>query len=142
QFLVGRDGVDRDPAAIRGYARAAGAIGGMIERDAEPGRPLAHARADLGRALADARREHEAIEAAQDCGERAELTAYPPDEQIDRGPGARVVTREQRAHVVADPRHALQPALVVEHALDRVRVHAVGAHQMQHDARVERAAAG
>ena len=39
--------------------------------------------------------------------------------------GARVVARQSVAHVVADPGHALEPALVVEHALDRVGVHAV-----------------
>ena len=45
---------------------------------------LADPLADLGRALADPGREHEAIEAAEHRGERAELAADPPDEQLDR----------------------------------------------------------
>jgi hypothetical protein len=73
--------------------------------------------------------------------ERAELAADSPDKQIDRLRGVWIIARKQRAHVVADARHALQPALLVQHALDRVGVYAIGADQMEYDARVERAAA-
>src|ERR687896_690071 len=93
QLLVGRDRIDRDPAAVGRNARAALGIGCLVELDAQPGGLLAHPLADLSRALADSGREHEPVETTLDCGERAELATDPPDEQVDRMTGAQIVAR-------------------------------------------------
>ena len=55
---------------------------------------------------------------------------------------ARVGARQQRTHVAGDPGHAEQAALIVEQGLDRTCVHASFVHEIEKDARVDRAATG
>ena len=68
-------------------------VGVGIELDAEPGAGLADPRADLGRVLADAGGEHEAVDAAQRRGERADLLGRAIDEVVHRQPCARARAR-------------------------------------------------
>src|SRR5262247_921195 len=84
QLLVGR----HDPRGdLRGVGRDAGGpprVGGLVERDAEPGRVAADARAQLGVVLADAGGDDDRVEAAERRGERAELAPDAMDEELDR----------------------------------------------------------
>ena len=83
QLFVGRN----HPADTRLPAREirgpVAGVGVLVELDAEPGRGLADAPADLGGVLADAGGEHEAVDAAQHRGERADLLGRAVDEVVD-----------------------------------------------------------
>ncbi len=57
---------------------------------------------DSGRVLADARREHERINALQRRGQHSRIDAHPMHEVLDRKHGMRIVARTQLAHVIAD----------------------------------------
>src|SRR5690348_6629041 len=82
-FLVGRDDPDRDARVRGGDARAILRIGLRIELDPEPGQLLAHAPANLGRVLADARGEDEAVESPESGGKPSCLAHDAIDEVID-----------------------------------------------------------
>ena len=59
----------------------------FVEFDAEPGRTSADSLADLRRVLSDAGGEHQAVDAAEDGRERADLLARP-DRRSSPLPGA------------------------------------------------------
>ncbi len=63
---------------------------------------VADSLADLGRVLADAGREHQPVDAAQNRGQRADLLGGAVDEVVHRQAGGRFAAAEQIAHVVAD----------------------------------------
>jgi hypothetical protein len=127
-------GVGRD-------ARIPPRVGGLVERDAEPGRVAADAARSSGSFSPIARGEHQRVEPAQRGGERAELAADAVHEELDREFRARVPALLELAHVVGDARDAEQAGLVVEQLLDRLRVHAVALHEIEQDAGIERAGA-
>src|SRR5262249_24924409 len=56
---------------------------------------------------------------------------------VQRKFGARVRTREQVPHVVADPRETLETGLVIEEALNLLCAHPLLAHEIKHTARIE-----
>ena len=67
--------------------------------------------------LADPGGEHEGIEPAERRGQHAGMEPDAIDEIIERERRARIAARLELAHVVADPRQALEPALVIEQLL-------------------------
>src|SRR5215204_4660821 len=87
-LLVGGDDIDTDTARLRCDRHLSGAIGVLVENDAQP-----------GAALADARGEHEAVQAAQGSYERADLARGAEYEQVQRFMRVRISAGEQRAHV-------------------------------------------
>ena len=101
-LLVGRDRIDAYPAAVGRDARAARSIRLVVKFNAEPSAARADALADLGRALADAGGEHEAVEAAEHRSERTELAANPPDKQIDRLRGLSGLSNDVRDLLASD----------------------------------------
>ncbi|ABA53469.1 hypothetical protein BURPS1710b_A1059 [Burkholderia pseudomallei 1710b] len=140
-LLVGRHDEHRDAAPVAADGLRIARVRVRIELDAEPAQPLAYRRARLRLMLADARREHERVEAAERRREPRGLARDPEREQFERVARAGRRIGEQRARVAAHARHAEQARAVVQHLLDVVERPAERLLQMQHDARVERAAA-
>src|ERR1044071_8496396 len=107
-LLVGRDDPRRDLALLPGDSRAVGLVRALVEFDAQPARRLADAPANLGRVLADARREDQAVQAAQHGGQRADLPGDAVDEVVHRQARVGFAPAQQVAHVVADAGDAEQ----------------------------------
>src|SRR6185437_8773425 len=89
----------------------------------------------------DAGREDDRIDSAERGRERAELTPDAIEIEIDGELCARLIARQQRAHVARDAGHTEQARLIVDELLDCACVHAALIHEIEDDTRVERAAA-
>ena len=93
QFLVGGDDVATDPRSFSRDPSGALGIRLRVKLKAEPGQALRHGIADGRRVFADARREHEGVDALhcrpQHPGEKSDSV----DEIVERELGARVRTR-------------------------------------------------
>ena len=113
----------------------------IIERDAEPPCALAYPRTYQRRVLADAPREHERIQAAEDRGERSELPRNPIDEKLDCLMCRWRIAGKQRSHVTRDARYAEKTRSFVEQMLERRCVHYMLLQQVEHDARIQGTAA-
>src|SRR5262245_58983101 len=87
QFLVGWNDPRLHAARRGGDARTVPLVRCIVEVDAEPGRRVADAAADLGGVLADAGREHETVDATEHGRERADFLGGAIDEVVDREPG-------------------------------------------------------
>src|SRR4029453_10198671 len=125
----------------RADARTASRVGRRVGLDPEPCRVAAHALANGRRVLTDPAGEDDRVESAERSGQRTEL---PPDsiqEDVDREPRRRTVTRQQGPHVAGDTRYAEEPGLAVEEFLDGPRIHLVLVHQIDDNAWIQRAAA-
>jgi hypothetical protein len=92
---------------------------------------------NLRRALADTGREHEAVEAAEDRGERPDLLDCAVDEIVDRQARAGLGAREEIAHVVAHPRYSEQTRLLVEDRLDLADRQPQPLKEIEDDARIQ-----
>ena len=112
-----------------------------IELDTEPAQPLDHRRSDRRTALADTGGEDERVDAAHGCRQGTGRARDPVDEIVDRQPRARGVAHLEVAHVVADARQALEPAIVVQEAFDLLGAVAAVLDEIKHDAGVELAGA-
>ena len=75
----------------------------------------------------------------------AKLPARQPDlvgEVVDGEGGARIIARQQFAHIVADAGEALETAVPVEEVLNRFgRRHAACRHEIEHHAGIDLTAA-
>ena len=105
--------------------------------EAEPRKSPYHRLADGRRVLADACGEHEGVDTAHGGSEHSGEEHDPVDEIFQSQLGARIRAREQLPHVVTDPRQALEPAVIVEKALNCFRAHSFFAQQIKHNAGVE-----
>src|SRR5262245_7108214 len=123
ELLVGRDHPRRHAAARRADSRAALRVRAAVELHAEPRGRGAAPLADLGRALADAGREHECVDAAEHGRERADLFRRFVHEVVDREARGRLLACLKLAHVVAHAGDAEQARLLVQHRLDVLRGH-------------------
>src|SRR5215472_1361661 len=83
-LLIGGDHIDREPARRGGDAYPPRPIGGLVEGDPQPAAACADALAYLRRMLADPRCEHQAVEAVQAGGQRADLAHGAEYEQLHR----------------------------------------------------------
>ena len=89
-----------------------------VKLEPEPGKPLCYGLANGWRVLADASGEHEAVDAAHRGRKHPGEQRNAVDEIVERELCARIGTREQIPHVVADAGQPLEPAIVVEQMLD------------------------
>ena len=137
QFLVGGDDVAGDPRSLSRDAPGALGIRLRVKLKAEPGEALRHGIANGWRVLADAGGEHEAVDAAHGGRQHPGEESDAVDEIVERELGARVRTREQVSHVVADAGQPLETAVVIEQMLDLVGAHALLGQEIEHDAGVE-----
>ena len=94
--------------------RLARGVGCGIEVQAEPGQPSRDGLANGRRVLADASREHEAVEPLHGGRQHPGEERDPVGEVVERQLRPRVGAGEQLAHVVADAGEALEAALLVE----------------------------
>ena len=118
------------------------AFAAAIERRRRASRVAAHALAQRSAVLADAGGEHDRVEAAERRGQRAQSRGRC-DTRTDRSPPSR--TGSSLASSVRMslemPETPSKPGLLVDQLLDRAGVHVQLVHQVEHDARIEVAAA-
>jgi len=88
--------------------------------------------------FANAAGEHQRVEPAEQCGQRADFLDGTPYKQLNGLRGPLGVAGQQRPHVTRHTaRDAQQSGLVVQQVFDRRRAHAAFAQQVQHDAGVQ-----
>src|SRR5208337_1277843 len=104
QIFIRRNDPGGRLATLSCDPRPALGVGRLVDLEPEPGRLLAHPPADLRGVLADARREHERIEAAKRGCERAQFPADAVNEKIDGFLRVGICARKQGSHVVAEAR--------------------------------------
>src|SRR6266508_2989836 len=143
QVLVGRDDAD-DAAAVRPADRVR--VGGValgVEPEPEMIQPLTGLPAHWSRPLADSSGEHEGVEAAERCRERADLLPDLVTEHGDRLGGGRLTlpALEQRLHVGTQTRDTEEPRLVVHQTVEPIAVVALLSQQIEQHARVKVATA-
>src|SRR5690606_21770584 len=113
-LLVRREHQDVGLRIPSGDVDRAHAVARDIDAHAQPSRSLADALAHGGRVLADAGREDEGVEAAQGCGEGADLAADAVDEEVYRFSCMRIAAVEQGLHVSGNARNAEQAGLLIK----------------------------
>src|SRR5215467_5767038 len=91
QILVGPNDIGGDAAPGRAYAFFIFPVGGFVQLEAQPGAGSADRASDRRGILADPGGEHDAIEAAQRRGERADVAGDAVAEHFDCKTSARVV---------------------------------------------------
>src|SRR6516165_7863504 len=121
-LLVCGNDIDTDAAGLRADPRLSGVIGALVEDHPQPGAARADARPYFGRVLADACREHEAVEAAQGSHERTNLARGAEYEEVYGFTCVRIAAAEQRAHVARNSGNTHEAAAVVEHVRDLASV--------------------
>ena len=123
-------------------------VGIGIELDAEEGQVAADALAHEGVVLTDTGSEHEQIQAAQDCGQRADLAhdAAHVERQRDAGAFASltgiILVLYHHARFGRNPGNTEKAGLVVKRAAHFFQRKSFDLHQVEQSAGIERARAG
>src|SRR5215467_3967350 len=99
QVLVGLDNISGDAAPGCADAWPVLAVGCFVEFQAQPAASTADGAADWDSVFADTRGEYDAIEAAERCGERADLTRSAIVEHFEGKPRAGLLARQQFAEI-------------------------------------------
>ncbi len=141
-FFVGGQGEGGDGAVAVGDAGLACCVVQGVEAQAQPGQGIAHFLPHAGAVGADAARENQGVEAADVCGECADVMGHAGGEQGDCFLRARIGAGFEGAHVATQAGKAFESAVVVEHGGDSLRVEVLFGDPVQHQAGVDGAAAG
>src|SRR6516162_637079 len=95
QVLVGLDNISGDAAPGCADAWPVLAVGCFVEFQAQPAASTADGAANGDSVFANTRGEYDAIEAAQRCGERADLPGRTVVKHFEGKPRARLLARQQ-----------------------------------------------
>ena len=91
--------------------------------------------------LADAASENQGVQTAESGRKRTQFAPDAIGKEIHRQPRSRLFALQKRAHVTRNARHTEQSRLLVNELLDSARIHLQLVHQIEHDARIDGAAA-